>query len=82
MMIYKADYPKGTLVKIASLRDLQEFRESWRFHHPIQPEQLTHADQISLVNSISFYHGGDVLYQLEGIPGTWHQCCLQAAPSN
>jgi hypothetical protein len=26
--------------------------------------------------SVGFYHGGDVLYVLEGIPGVWHESCL------
>jgi hypothetical protein len=28
------------------------------------------------VQEVGFYHGGDVLYQLRGVPGTWHECCL------
>jgi hypothetical protein len=25
---------------------------------------------------VGFYHGGDVLYTLDGIPGLWHEQCL------
>ena len=25
------------------------------------------------------YHGGDVLYVLENVPGTWHEDCLRRA---
>jgi hypothetical protein len=27
------------------------------------------------VKSIGYYHGGDVLYQLEGVPGIWQEQC-------
>jgi hypothetical protein len=78
LALYDADYPEGTLVKIVTLQDLESFRDSWRFHHPIQPEQLEYANRIVRVKSVGYYHGGDVLYQLEGIPGTWHERCLRA----
>lgn len=78
-MQYAADYPKVTLVKIATRQDLEKFRDTWRLHHPIQPEQLQYADQVDRVSSVGYYHGGDVLYWLEEFPGTWHECCLQAA---
>jgi hypothetical protein len=29
-----------------------------------------------MVTSVRYYHGGDVLYELEGIPGIWHEACL------
>jgi hypothetical protein len=25
---------------------------------------------------VAFYHGGDVLYTLDDIPGTWHEACM------
>jgi hypothetical protein len=78
LALYDADYPEGTLVKIVTLQELESFRDSWRFHHPIQPEQLEYANRIVRVKSVGYYHGGDVLYQLEGIPGTWHERCLRA----
>ena len=31
-----------------------------------------------IVRDVSFYHGGDVLYSLEKIPGTWHEQCLSS----
>ena len=81
-MQYAADYPEGSLVKIASRQDLEKFRDAWRLHHPLQPEQLQYADQIGRVRSVGYYHGGDVLYGLEDIPGTWHECCLRAAEAS
>ena len=26
---------------------------------------------------VAFYHGGDPLYKLAGIPGLWHEQCLR-----
>lgn len=26
--------------------------------------------------SVTFYHGGDELYELKGVPGLWHEACL------
>jgi len=33
----------------------------------------------SVVEEVSFYHGGDELYKLKDIPGLWHEQCLSAA---
>jgi hypothetical protein len=78
-MLYKADYPEGTVVKVVSRQDLEKFRQVWRLHNPLQLEQLQYADRTGPVSSVGYYHGGDVLYQLEGIPGIWHECCLHLA---
>jgi hypothetical protein len=29
------------------------------------------------VAAIGYYHGGDVLYTLNDIPGIWHEQCLR-----
>jgi hypothetical protein len=39
---------------------------------------LKFADKIAKVKSVGFYHGGDELYELKGVPGTWHEQCLRA----
>jgi hypothetical protein len=38
---------------------------------------LKFADKIAKVKSVGFYHGGDELYELEGVLGTWHEQCLR-----
>jgi hypothetical protein len=76
---YNADFPEGTTVRIASLVELAEFRASWKYHHPLADEQLEFSGRIAKVASVGYYHGGYELYELEGIPGLWHECCL--APS-
>jgi hypothetical protein len=81
-MLYDADYPKGTLVRIASRSELDQFRQTWQYHHKLQDDQFAYADREARVKQASYYHGGDVLYLLEGVPGYWHECCLRKADSN
>ena len=76
-MPYEAAYPEGTMAKVAPRQDLEKFHETWRFHHPLQPSQLQYADRTAPINWVGYDHGGDVMYQLEGIPGIWHECCLR-----
>ena len=56
---------------------LEEFRKTWKWHHPLQEEQLRYSGATSVVQDVGFYHGGDELYELEGIPGIWHEACLE-----
>jgi hypothetical protein len=76
---YEAEYPEGAQVRIASRPTLKEFMRSWVHHNKLRPEQLDYADQIARVESVGFYHGGDELYKLQGIPGIWHEQCLRDA---
>ena len=77
-MQYQEAYPVGTRVRIQDLDALQSFRDSWTLHHPLSDTMLEHAGASAVVAEVGFYHGGDVLYQLAGIPGTWHEACLAA----
>jgi hypothetical protein len=77
---YKAEFPVGSLVKITGREALESFLLTWKLHNKLQPEQVDHADKIGKVKSVSFYHGGDELYEIEGIPGIWHEQCLEVAP--
>jgi len=76
---YEAVFDIGSEVAIASRSDLEEFARTWRFHNPLRPEQLAHAGKVTRVLKIGFYHGGDPLYELKGIPGVWHEVCLRKA---
>ena len=57
---------------------LDTFMRTWKFHNKLQPEQLDYADKTGKIKWFGFYHGGDELYQIEGMPGTWHEQCLEA----
>lgn len=75
-MPYQERFPKGTCVRIAGKDALERFRDTWQYHHKLESVQLSYADCTTRVALVCFYHGGDVLYKLEGIPGIWHECCL------
>jgi len=77
--MYKENFPKGSRVQIVGRGALEEFKREWKYHHPLSEEQLQYAGALGIVESVGFYHGGDVLYWLEGIPGTWHEACLTLA---
>ncbi len=77
--IYKSAFAQGTSVRVAERAFLERFLAEWNYHHKLQPEQLDYADVVAVVEKVGFYHGGDVLYDLKGIPGIWHEQCLRAA---
>jgi hypothetical protein len=76
---YKEEFPEGTKVRTADLASLEDFKSTWKYHHKLQPEQLQYADHVTTVKAVGFYHGGDPLYTLEGVPGLWHESCLKPA---
>jgi hypothetical protein len=71
-------FPLGSTVRVVSYQALETFMYEWKWHHPLVPEQLGYAGRTGVVKDVGFYHGGDVLYQLEGIPGTWHEANLES----
>lgn len=64
-------------MRIAPRPELDTFLRTWKYHNKLKPEQLGYAGQIAEVQSVGFYHGGDELYTLKGIPGIWHEECLE-----
>ena len=76
---YSEDFPVGTAVRIADRDTLEAFRRDWRWHHPLESIQLSFAGREARVSHVSFYHGGDELYELDGVPGIWHEACLTGA---
>jgi len=69
-------FKEGDTVRIAARAALEEFLRTWQYHHKLQPEQLEYAGRIATVKTTGIYHGGDVIYQLEAVPGTWHERLL------
>lgn len=74
-----AEFEVGSQVRIADRTFLESFLEAGQYHNELEPEQLQFADRVAAVQSVSFFHGGDEIYQLEGFPGVWHEECLRAA---
>jgi hypothetical protein len=78
MEAYKATFPVGTNVRIASKDRLEKHRREWKYHHKLQTTQLAFGESTATVKEVSFYHGGDQLYVLENIPGIWHEELLES----
>jgi hypothetical protein len=76
---YLEKYPAGSRVCVADRQQLEEFLRTWRLHHPLNEDQPAFAGREAAVAAVGFYHGGDVLYELTDIPGTWHEACLRPA---
>jgi hypothetical protein len=74
-----AEFEVGSQVRVADRAFLESFLEAGQYHNELEPEQLEFADRTATVQSVNFFHGGDEIYQLEGIPGVWHEECLRAA---
>jgi hypothetical protein len=74
--MYPQKFTAGSTARIAELHALERFRQTWKLHNPLLAEQLAFAGSSATISSVGFYHGGDVLYVLEGIPGVWHESCL------
>ena len=64
MAEYNADFPVGTKVRIRARPALETFMREWKYHHPLQSEQLAFAGSVATVKDVGYYHGGDTLYQL------------------
>ena len=79
---YNELFPVGSTVKIGSREQLEEFQRTWKYHHPLLAEQLRYAGRDASVRKVGFYHGGDVLYELDEIPGMWHEQCLSSAENS
>jgi hypothetical protein len=77
-MSYQEKFPIGTVVRIAPLEQLQAFKRDWKYHHPLQDVQLQFAGTTDRVRTVGFYHGGDVIYQLETALRTWHEGVLES----
>lgn len=73
---YRSLFGVGARVRIKPLPMLQAFRRTWKLHHPLTEDQLAFAGRPAKVATVGFYHGGDVLYTLEGVPGIWHEQCV------
>ncbi len=75
----KAEFEVGSEVRIADRAFLESFLEAGQYHNELEPEQVDYAGQVAKVKNIEFFHGGDEIYTLEGIPGVWHEECLSPA---
>ena len=75
---YREKFPVGSAVRIKPADELENFKRNWKLHHPLSAEQIAYGGRTDSVLHVSFYHGGDVLYELKNVPGTWHEQLLDA----
>ena len=73
---YHEKYSVGSRVRIAARAKLEDFHTRWRYHNKLTREQIDFADAVAEVAVVTFYHGGDVLYELKLVCGIWHEECL------
>jgi hypothetical protein len=78
MKPFQEQSPVGATVRIAERAQLERFPSEWQFHYKLEAKQLSCAGRTARVRDVGFYHGGDVLYHLKGVPGVWHEVCLRA----
>jgi hypothetical protein len=74
---YHERFPAGTKTRIADRAILEEFMANWKYHNKLQPEQLEYGGRVTTVAGVGFYHGGDAVYKLDGIPDSWLDQCLR-----
>jgi hypothetical protein len=77
--VNNAEFEVGQQVRVADRTFLENFLEAGQYHNELETDQLEYAGQVARVISVTFFHGGDEIYALEGIPGVWHEECLSAA---
>jgi hypothetical protein len=74
---YQELFPVGSRVRVKLRPFLEQFQRDWKYHHALSANHLDAAGKMDTVKSVGFYHGGDVLYRLSEISGTWHEACLE-----
>lgn len=72
------EFEVGSEVRVADRVFLENFLEAGQYHNELEPEQLGYASRVAKVKAVDFFHGGDEIYTLEGLPGVWHGECLTA----
>ena len=70
-------YTQGTSVRIRSREQLEEISRRPKLLLKIDANQLAFAGQVAMVKWSGLYHGGGYVYQLDGVPGYWHEQVLE-----
>ena len=78
---YTSRWSAGDRVRVANSDELAAFRREWQYHTKLTDEQLRYGGAVVEVVNVGFYHGGDPLYQLRGLPGLWHEQLLRDVKS-
>jgi len=78
MPAYHSAFLCGEHVRIKPASELRRYTmPDWKYHHPLQGEQLAFAGQSMNIVGVSYWHGGGVLLRLREAPGFWHEECVE-----
>ena len=59
---YHPDFPKGTKAKVANRDVLEQFAQTWRYHHPLTEDQLGfHGAEAAAISFPEFFTYLDTL---------------------
>jgi hypothetical protein len=70
-------YTEGSSVRIRSREQLEDLARRAKHQVKIGANQLAFAGQIAMVKWSGLYAGGGYVYQLDGVPGYWHEMVLE-----
>jgi hypothetical protein len=70
-------YTPGSSVRILSRARLEELSRNSKYHFKVDGNQFAFAGQVAMVKWSGLYHGGGFVYQLDGVPGYWHEQLLE-----
>jgi len=70
-------YTEGSSVRIRSREQLEAISRRPKSQIKIDAKQLAFAGQIAMVKWSGLFHGGGFVYQLDGVPGYWHEMVLE-----
>jgi hypothetical protein len=73
------NFAVGTLVRVEERETLDRFLSTPTQHSSLTHDQLEYAGCKAVISEIAFDPGGEPLYSLENIPGTWYEACLRAS---
>jgi hypothetical protein len=74
MPAYHSVFLRGENVKIKPPEFLRQYlAPDWRWHNPLDSDNLKFAGGVFAVVDIGYFHGGEVMYELQGIRGFWHE---------
>ena len=72
----KAEFEVGSEVRIADRAFSRVFSKPGSTTTSSSPSSSNTPAASAKVKDVTFFHGGDEIYTLEGIPGVWHEECL------
>ena len=70
-------YTPGSSVRILSRERLDALSRGSKYRLKIEENQFAYAGQVAMVKWSGLYHGGGFVYQLDGVPGFWHETLLE-----